>query len=78
MGCCILGALLISQGIVLFDRAREQFWLLVCAALSAAGAVTLLALHWTHVGEMWANPMAFQFPSQFITDAANICRTLLP
>ncbi|MNP43432.1 hypothetical protein D3C76_1372490 [compost metagenome] len=76
MGCCIVVAMLISQVICLWERARENLWLNVLAISLAVASVGLLAWHWHHVEELIINPFAFTFISDLLNQAGSFCRTV--
>lgn len=77
MGCCILAAMLMSHGIVLYKRARENRWLLAGTGLCLVFAFTMLSLHWQHLGDIITQPLAFTFPPRLAEGFDAICRTVL-
>ncbi|EJM21105.1 hypothetical protein PMI22_02285 [Pseudomonas sp. GM21] len=76
MGCCIFTAMLVSQLIWLWDKARQSTWLNVLAFACAAISFSLLAWHWHHIEALILDPLAFSFVSDLLNQAGSFCRAL--
>jgi len=59
MGCCIIVAGIIAQGILIWKRARANFWLNLAALSCASLSVGLLVWHWHHIKHIFLNPFSF-------------------
>jgi hypothetical protein len=77
MGCCIVAAMLISQGVWLWERARQNLWLNALGLFLAAAAIGLLAWHWHHIEELILNPFAFTFMSDLLGQVGSYCRSII-
>ena len=77
MGCCIVVAMLVSQVIWLWEKARENLWLNLLAFSLALAGMGLLAWHWHHIEELILNPFAFTFISDWLNQAGSFCRSVI-
>lgn len=77
MGCCIIAAMLVSQGILLWEKARSNFWLNLVAITGAALSLGLLVWHWHHIEELILNPFTFSFIADLLDQGQTYCRSLL-
>ncbi|MDH0425427.1 hypothetical protein [Stutzerimonas stutzeri] len=78
MGCCIVVAMLVSQGILLWEKARANAWLNLLALSCAALSIGLLAWHWHHIEELILDPLTFTFMADMLNRAESFCRSVLP
>lgn len=77
MGCCIVVAMLVTQVIYLWEKARENLWLNLLAISLAGASAGLLAWHWHHIEELILNPFAFTFISDLLNQAGSFCRSAI-
>ncbi|MDF3842978.1 hypothetical protein P3W55_14800 [Pseudomonas citronellolis] len=74
MACCIAFAMLLSEMILLWERARRHLILNTLAIVLAVLAMALLAWHWQHIEELIRHPFAFTFFSNLLDEAGGYCR----
>ena len=74
MGCCIVVALLISQILLFWEKAKQHAWINALAIACTVLGAGLLIGHWHHIEELILHPFSFTFISDLLNGAEGFCR----